>query len=530
MSADKSLPLLANRNRENEDSVGHRTRFSTAHPFATALVVLACCLLCKDASAAHHVAQVSLSASEAQPDEPIIATVRITAVSPLVGHVRVVVIDTTTGLRVYRTRSHVRLRKAGTKDIPITIPPMPASASSYKLVATLFDDAWPDPNSLAKAAAEFSVPVANPSVAQLPFWMRYCKEPTCGGLQRLVVRVCPTSNPSCSPHRQTTVVPRLDGHQINQIFFPVQAPVDVTATLESGSGSVISTLVFSYTSPVIVRSDVDVTLSYYHVTPVWGGITNLDFVSEITSSPEVVTTVYHHPTFLINGEATQLHEQGRNIISVESQIAGINPGQMHAFFMPSEFATDLEGNFSDGALNVYMNYGNPPYIAALGSVYDVVMPRFAHEYVHELFSEVSLSHPGNSVCLNEGLADAFSFAAGFLPEVDFGPLGQHGADFNQGCAGIGQNPSPEIHEAGNCPLWQVHRQGLLSQSFATGVLRPQHAIEFDSCNLASPQTGNALLVLFSDAAGRDMTGAIDMAQIPNAGSLQAAKQALGIQP
>src|SRR5437016_14192531 len=73
----------------------------------------------------------------------------------------------------------------------------------------------------------------------------------------------------------------------------------------------------------------------------------------------------------------------------KKQIAGIDPGQMRAIFMPTEFATLGEGNFSDGNLNIYMNYGNPPYIEAVGGLYDAVMPRFAHEYVHELFSEVS---------------------------------------------------------------------------------------------------------------------------------------------
>ncbi len=364
--------------------------------------------------------------------------------------------------------------------------------------------------------------------APLPFWLSYCADLTCGGLQPLVVHICPEANPSCTPSRQTTVVPQVDGRQINQILFPVQTPDGFTGTYVSGSGSVfdIGTLVISYTSPVIVKSDVDITLSYYRVAPVWGGTTSLNFVSSIMTSPEVVTTVYRYPTFLVNDEVVQLHEQGRNIISQESQIASINPGQMHAFFLPSEFATLGEGNFSDGNLNITINYGNPDYITALGSVYDTALPRFAHEYVHELFSEVSQNYPGNNSCLNEGLADAFAFAAGFLPEPDFGPIGLRGTDFNQGCAEIVENF--EIHDAGNCPFWQVRLLGSLSQSFVGQMLHPQHIIEFDSCDLTSEHTGNALVVLFSEAAGRDMTQAIQMAEIPNAGSFEAAKQALGL--
>ncbi len=369
-------------------------------------------------------------------------------------------------------------------------------------------------------------------IAPLPFWLSYCEDPTCGGKQPLVVHVCPETNASCEPSRQTTVVPRLDERQIDQILLLIQkadGSDPITLTLVSGSGSLIgSAMVLSTTSPVIVKSDVDITLSYYQVTPVWGGTTNLDFVSATKTSPEVETIVYRHPTFLVNDEVIQLHERSRNIIAVESQIAGIHPGQMHAFFMPTEFVTIGEGNFSDGNLNVWVNYGNPPYIDVIGSVYDTALPRFAHEYVHEMFSEVSQSHPGGSLCLNEGIADAFAFAAGFLPENDFGPVGLHGADFNQGCTEIEQNF--EVHDAGNCPFWQIRRLGLLSPSFAARVLDPQRIISFDSCDLTSSHTGNALLVLFSEAAGRDMTQAIQMAEIPNAGSYEAAMLALELAP
>jgi hypothetical protein len=361
--------------------------------------------------------------------------------------------------------------------------------------------------------------------APLPFWLGYCAESTCGG-SPLVVHVCPESDPGCTPTRQTTVVPRVDGRQINQILFPLQLPEGFGANHVSGFGTVFPSLVISQSSPVILRSNVDLTLSNYNVTPVWGGTTALELVSQTLSSPEVVSTVYRHPTFLTSGEPSLLHERGRTIIAEESQLANIQPGQMNAFFLPSELATFGEGNFSDGNLNITINYGNPAFIDANGGVLNGAMPRFAHEYVHELFSEISSSYPGNNSCLNEGLADAFAFTAGFMPENQFGPLGVVGNDFDQGCAEVMSNF--EIHDAGNCPLWQVRRLSELSTSFAAAMLHPQDVIDFDSCDLASSRTGNALIVLFSEAAGRDMTDAIDMAEIPNAGSLAAARTALGL--
>jgi len=116
------------------------------------------------------------------------------------------------------------------------------------------------------------------SATPLPFWLHYCADPNCGGLQPLVVHVCPEDNPPCTPSRQTTVVPRLDGHQIDQVLFPMQASdggAGVIATLEAGAGSILgASLLLSYTSPVIVKSDIDITLSYYKVTPAWDGTTD----------------------------------------------------------------------------------------------------------------------------------------------------------------------------------------------------------------------------------------------------------------
>jgi hypothetical protein len=506
---------------------------SIRHPLVAALVVIGYSMPHHAAPAHGHPSvalDVVLSEAEYQPDARVSGEVHVRASVPLVGLVRMIVVNETTGLPIHRRLFPVLLLRAGTKRIPFSIVPTPPP-DSYRVVATVLTSGFPNhPAPLARATADFRVDAMAPSAALLPFWLSYCADPTCGGLPPLIVRVCPSENASCSPSRETTVVPRLDGRQIDQILLTVQPPVggpDLALTLVSGAGSMIGSAAFvSFSSPVILRSDADVTLSHYDVIPVWGGTTNLDLVSASTTSPELVTTVYRHPTFLGDDEVAQLHQRGRDIVAVEKQISGIDPGQLHAIFLPTELATLGEGNFSDGNLGIVLNYGNPDFIAFVGSVYDVVMPRFAHEYVHELFSEVAQSHPGNNSCLNEGLADAFAYAAGLLPERDFGPVGLRGADFGQGCAEIVQDF--EMHDAGNCPFWQVRRLGLLSPAFVAAVLRPHHAIEFDSCDLTAARTGNALVVLFSEAAGVDMTASIEMAEIPNAGSLEAARRALGL--
>jgi hypothetical protein len=118
------------------------------------------------------------------------------------------------------------------------------------------------------------------------------------------------------------------------------------------------------------------------------------------------------------------------------------------------------------------------------------------------------------------------YTSGFLPQSDFGPFGPRSSNYDLGCSeAAGQG---EVHELGECPLWQVLRIGQLTPSFTKALLHPQHVIEFNSCDLNDERTGNSLLVHFSDAAGTDMTEALTLAGIPNAGSYQAAWSALGL--
>ena len=146
------------------------------------------------------------------------------------------------------------------------------------------------------------------------------------------------------------------------------------------------------------------------------------------------------------------------------------------------------------------------------------------EVSHELFNEVSASYQGNSGCLNEGIADALAFVSGHLPLQDFGPIGLRGDDFNNGCTTLS-----EVHDVGNCYFWHVRNAGLLTEAFMNGIYHPEHTFNFDSCSQNAVQTGNSLLVLFTEAAaGADLLPAFDAMGVPHAVSYQAARTALGL--
>jgi len=363
-------------------------------------------------------------------------------------------------------------------------------------------------------------------VTQLPPWLTYCDTGSCTSLDPVVVYSCPAENPQCMPARSTMVVPQVDDKRISGVYISLD-PADTSVRLLSGDGKADSVFISVFQAPgVTFGSDQDMLLSYYKVAPVWGGNTVLNFTSTFSTSALLDTVFYRHPSYDTGNVAAQLHAEGQTIISAQRAMTGIAPEHVTAFFVPTELAAAREGeaNFSFGDGTVTVNYGNPPYIAARGGIMNSAMPRFAHEYAHELFNEIAAAYTGNPSCMNEGVADALPFVAGFLPEEDFGPIGLAGSDFDGGCTALS-----EAHDVGNCYFWHVKKAGLLTPAFLHEIFHPQHTYRFDSCSQNTIETGNSILVLFTEAAGgADMTSVLESMHIPHAASYAAAKQALGM--
>jgi hypothetical protein len=369
-----------------------------------------------------------------------------------------------------------------------------------------------------------SLPVGR--LAPLPPWITYCNTEPCTSIAPVVVYVCPAGSPHCIPARSTTIVPQVDGKPISSVAFPVVAPTDASLALVSGNGDVDAFFVWTFqASKVILGSARDVRISYYNVAPAWGGTTPLNFTSTLLTSALLDSVFYRHPSYDTGAAAAKLHAQAQTVITTERTMTGLTSEHVTAFFMPTELAgVQGEGNFSYGNGTVTINYGNPPYIASEGGIMQTALPRFAHEYAHELFDEIRPPLTGNPLCLNEGVADALAYAAGFLSEEGFGPVRSTGINFDSGCTAVG-----ETHEVGNCYFWHVKKAGLLTPAFLHGIFHPQHAFSFDSCKQNTIATGNSILVYFTEAAGgTDMVPVLESMKIPHAESYDAAKQALGL--
>lgn len=365
------------------------------------------------------------------------------------------------------------------------------------------------------------IPIPKPTRSPLPPWLSYCDMAPCANQPPLAVKLCPGQTGDCVPARSTTLTLTVDGFALSGATYPLFLSGNVTLHWLSGNGFVNFLSIIQRHSPsTTFASDLDPAISFYEDVPQWGATTPLSFVSMTRKTEGFESYTFHHATYPV----PDLHAQAEQIMVTERAIVEITSESVRAFFIPTELvAGNGEGNWSYGNGVVTINYGNPPYIAALGGVENTALPRFAHEYAHELFDQVISNYGWNPRCLNEGQADAMAYVAGHLPLEELGPIGVRGTDFRLGC-----HTATEIHEVGNCYFYHLQQAGLLTPAFMYRLFRPQHRFQFDSCQ-STETTGNSLLVAFTDAAsGANLVPVLDAMRLPHAPDYQAAKQALGL--
>ena len=384
-------------------------------------------------------------------------------------------------------------------------------------------------------------PPQDPPRPLLPPWYSYCDGTVCNDEDTppVIVALCPEGEPSCTPARSTTVIPQVNGDPISGMLLPLVKNKTVngyglpgtTIRHISGDGDAVNAhpkFVRAYdASSVRLQSDHDLRLTSYGVEPSWGGTTDISFVSVQLTDPLIDLVFFRHQSYAPDTSIAQLHAKAQELVRREVEMTGITDN-IHpiVYFLPGELtATRLggEGNFSFGNGVMTINYGNPLYLSETGGIAKGPLARLSHEHAHELFHSIASVFPDNSICLNEGIADAVGFMSGFLPVEDFGPHGVRGLNFEDGCQEQTGN-----HDIGNCSLWHVKKAGLLTPAFIRGLFTPQHTFVFDSCVL-NRETGDSLLVYFTEAAnGANMVPVLDAAKIPHAASYAEAKLALGL--
>jgi hypothetical protein len=274
---------------------------------------------------------------------------------------------------------------------------------------------------------------------------------------------------------------------------------------------------------VLLKADVDVAITTYGVEPVWGGTTRLFFEGSVHAAPATTTFFYRMAQASdLAPLGQQLHAATIGIIHEEQEVTGIIPTEpSRAYFIPTELILNGEGDRSFGDGQVEINYGNPEYWTAMPALTHA-LHEFAHEYAHELFDDIPDRPFDRASCLNEGLADALGNFVGRIPDSDLGPLWSD-VDTTGDCRRVS-----EMHAVGNCYLFHARRAGLFNRAFFRGLFHPRHRYAFDSCAPGARQTGDSLLVLFSEAAGVDVTCSIDSMSAPNTGSYTGARTALGL--
>jgi len=369
-----------------------------------------------------------------------------------------------------------------------------------------------------------SLPVSSP--APLPPGLTYCDSEPCASTPPVVLYVCPTGDPTCTPTRTTTIIPRVDGRTISGLSLSIFPPTNTRLRLASGSGTLRHATEWDFGSILILGSDEEVQISHYSVAPVWGGTTYLNFESTMLNSALLDSVFYRHASYETGTAAINLHTLGQKVITAEQATAGLTTEHVTAFYFPPEMNNGGlgAGNLAYENRTVGINYGSPSGIARKGGIVNGALPIFAHEYAHELFDVIEAMFSGEYSCLNEGIADALAFSADFIPEEILGPVTTDGVNFDSDCSAVS-----EVHDVGNCYFWHVKKAGILTPKFLYGIFHPQHTFSFNSCDQKAMTTGNSLLVYFTEAAGgANMVPVLNSMKIPHAGSYEAAKQALGV--
>lgn len=368
----------------------------------------------------------------------------------------------------------------------------------------------------AGAPAEISI--------ELPPGFAWCKFQDCGS-QQVVVRVCESAG--CQPAKSAVMDWTINGQAFDRLGLlvtPLSGPC--STSVESGPGSMFwqFAMVSGASSARLETDACEAEVTHYHLAVPWNGTLHIPFQATGYADSRGSSWFFRYSGYDPQVEHPTLHGQLSGIAKELVQLLDVDPVVFQAWLMPTELAIPLggEGNFSMGNGLITVNYGNPDWIAAMGGATALILHEFSHEYTHELFLPVSSSYVGNNTCLNEGIADAVGNSLGYVPDADFCPDSGAGCAYAAGCGGI-----TEIHAAGNCVLWNVKNAGLLDANALRKLFHPSRIFSFDSCDFGSDQTGNSLVVMFTEASGQDSSDAVTAMGIPHAGSYAAAKAALG---
>lgn len=377
----------------------------------------------------------------------------------------------------------------------------------------------------------------------LPPWLRYCTDAApCATDVRLTT--CPPDTVGCAQTgRETTLRWTIDGAPVDGVTVFVNTHAGAVA-VASNSPRVTSfgpfAAVQGASSLALIEGQGTTVegLSYYNVTPRWGGVTELGFTSLTLAGPHGTAWFFRHSSFDFGLTAEALRDAVEQVYDGVVALSGRTPPAYRAFFIPSELVVNNgDGNFAFWPDTVTINYGNPDWLSYLGGFQTSVQWEWAHELTHLLTQPLG-ERLSNIACLNEGLADAVGNKLGYIPESDFRP---GDSTLESSCRGL-----VGLHAIGNCYLWHLkhYRADTVTdgpfwteRTFA-GLFATPRALRLDTCSVPWPGqqapsaedlvTGDSWVVYFSDATGEDMTEFVQSLGFFSSGSLGASIAALGL--
>lgn len=368
---------------------------------------------------------------------------------------------------------------------------------------------------------------------ELPVGMQFCNAGSACVTTVPTVTLCATGQTSCAAVKSTTVRLQINGQAVNHM--------EVTANTSQGfefisnnsmvyrsGGYIYSNGVAQY--KLQVGAGVDLTsLTWYNVVPNWSGDTVINFSGKTVKRTNGFSSIIWYPGFNLGATPEQIADFSQQVYLDEVAISGYIPPAYRAYYSPADInPMGGDGNWSTGDGAIFMNYGNPPWLNAVGATaFQIMKKEFAHEHQHTIYAAGQM--PSKLIdsqysCINEGFSDGLG---NFLGHVSDDTLAhKDSTDYST----LGCQVAGTPHAKGDCVFLNLKRAGYLTAAVLNKMYHPSRVYQLESCNMTTRSTGNNFVVYLSESTGVDMASFVkNQMKIPAADSLSQAKAELGLQ-
>lgn len=345
----------------------------------------------------------------------------------------------------------------------------------------------------------------------------------CDSLPVPVLKVCPITDPLCNPNNAYYIELYLDGKPLTtsvELFRFIKPSLNEFATkykmfLVDGRGAVteypMQQYIHKYKFDGAYRykilqdsfeeDGVPFVLNLFLAETNIAQAQNLTLKYQIINHTDGSGSIYLYKREGENIDQQLIFNRAKEVTTKLDGITNVGHVVYKLHILPQTIAVYLggEGNFYRGNGIITMGY-SPQFI------FEQVSAETAHEYTHALEFEKSVFKcslgncvQGNIEVLSEGLDDGLVVYAGFKEPSALTVAGERGCPYSL-YAETGM-----VHAIGRCIFGSLYNESVFNDGFFRSLFRPNHNYSFNSSDVSIRKTCDSYMVLFSEAAGRDLS-------------------------